>query len=424
MTTSSTFKMARVGHVCNTVLGKMLQTIPKTPGDQEVPYLRAGLLETLSDLAEMPTMYAQDSEVRALGLREGDLIVAEGGDVGRSEMAPRIPQGTIFQNSLHRIRLRASGDIRFVRYALSSIYSSGWLDVLCNRATFGHLTVEKLRHLHIPWPRPSQQAAIADYLDTETNRIDTLITKKHRMIELLEERRRTLITVVVTGCDTPGSWTRSPSNSARYSSSSHHPFQDPNPPRRGDPEMVRLKHLAGLRVECASSGERPYVALEHIASWTGALVDGTELPVRTPSRTGMASVEPGDVLYGKLRPYLAKTWVVDRPALASTELMCMRPRTGVDSRWLGYLTMATPFVGWAVATSEGTKMPRTSWEKVREYRLRFPSDSEQRAIAYYLDTETSHIDTLITKTRQAISLLTERRQALITATVTGESVAE
>ena len=127
----------------------------------------------------------------------------------------------------------------------------------------------------------------------------------------------------------------------------------------------------------------------------------------------MASVEPGDVLFGKLRPYLAKTWVVDRPALASTELICMRPQAGVDSRWLGYLTMATPFVEWAVATSEGTKMPRTSWEKVGDYRPLVPSGSEQRSIADYLDIETGRIDALISKKRRMIELLEERWSAWV-----------
>lgn len=172
--------------------------------------------------------------------------------------------------------------------------------------------------------------------------------------------------------------------------------------------MVPLKRLAELRVDCASTGERPYVALEHIVSWEGSLIDGIDLPVRTHCETGMASVEPGDVLFGKLRPYLAKIWVVDRPALASTELMCLRPRPGVDSRWLGYLTNASPFVGWAVATSEGTKMPRTSWEKVGGFRAWVPSNAEQQRIADYLDIETARIDALISKKRRMIEVVEER----------------
>ncbi len=181
--------------------------------------------------------------------------------------------------------------------------------------------------------------------------------------------------------------------------------------------MVRLKHLARLHTECTSSGTRPYVALEHIDSWTGDLLTSAELPERTPTRAGMVSIEPGDVLFGKLRPYLAKTWLVDRPALASTELLCMRTFDGVESRWFGYLTMTSQFVGWAVATSEGTKMPRTSWEKVGAYRSWLPPEFEQQAIADYLDTETGRIDALISKKRRLVELLRERRRALITAAV-------
>ncbi len=181
--------------------------------------------------------------------------------------------------------------------------------------------------------------------------------------------------------------------------------------------MVRLKHLARLHTECTSSGTRPYVALEHIDSWTGDLLTSAELPERTPTRAGMVSIEPGDVLFGKLRPYLAKTWLVDRPALASTELLCMRTFDGVESRWFGYLTMTSQFVGWAVATSEGTKMPRTSWEKVGAYRSWLPPEFEQQAIADYLDTETGRIDALISKKRRLVELLQERRRALITAAV-------
>ena len=175
---------------------------------------------------------------------------------------------------------------------------------------------------------------------------------------------------------------------------------------------MRLKRLARLHGSCSSSHKRPYVALEHIEGWTGKLIEGVELPVLTPASSGMATTEVGDVLFGKLRPYLAKSWVVDRPALASTELMCIRPGPAVDSRWLGYMMSTVPFVEWATATSDGTRMPRTSWEKIGEYRPRIPSRVEQLAIADYLDTETDHIDALISKKRRLIELLEERWREL------------
>ena len=175
---------------------------------------------------------------------------------------------------------------------------------------------------------------------------------------------------------------------------------------------IRLKRLARLHGSCSSSHKRPYVALEHIEGWTGKLIEGVELPVLTPASSGMATAEVGDVLFGKLRPYLAKSWVVDRPALASTELMCIRPGPALDSRWLGYMMSIVPFVEWASATSDGTRMPRTSWEKIGEYRSPIPSRVEQLAIADYLDTKTDRIDTLIAKKRQLIQLLEERKSLL------------
>jgi len=168
---------------------------------------------------------------------------------------------------------------------------------------------------------------------------------------------------------------------------------------------VRFKAAADLITSCDGSKVRPFVALEHLESGTGRLITDAELADRPASDTGAASVEPGDVLFGKLRPYLAKTWLADRPVFASTELLCLRPRVGIDSRWLTYLVTSGPFVDWAVASSEGTKMPRTSWEKIAEYRIDIPPLDHQCAITDYLDAETARIDALIEKKLRMSSCL-------------------
>jgi type I restriction enzyme S subunit len=182
---------------------------------------------------------------------------------------------------------------------------------------------------------------------------------------------------------------------------------------------VRLKQTADLVTSCVASEARPFVALEHLESGTGRLAADVELPERMPPEIGAASVEPGDVLFGKLRPYLAKSWLADRPVFASTELLCLRPRAGVDSRWLAYLVASSPVVEWAVATSDGTKMPRTSWEKLAEYRIEIPPLARQRAIADYLDRETARIDALIEKKQRMLTLLEEKFLEAVRNQVTG-----
>lgn len=180
--------MTRLGYVCDITLGKMLQTSSSGPHDREVPYLRSGSLDCLDEPRAWRTMYCDPAGLRSYALTEGDLLVAEGGDVGRSEFTPSLQTDAIFQNSLHRLRLRTDGDLRFVRYALESARSSGWLDVLCNKTTFGHLTAEKLRQLRIPWPSSSEQTLVADYLDTVTSGIEKLITRKKHLNDLLDVR--------------------------------------------------------------------------------------------------------------------------------------------------------------------------------------------------------------------------------------------
>ena len=178
--------------------------------------------------------------------------------------------------------------------------------------------------------------------------------------------------------------------------------------------MTRLQHLAKLVMTQGALGERPFVALENVETGTGRLLVNGALPMRSESDIGCAAIEPGDVLFGKLRPYLAKSWLCDQPAYASTELLALRPTDIADSRWLGYLMSSRPLIEWSVATSEGSKMPRTSWEKLRLFSLSsVPSVADQRLIADYLDRETVRIDALILNKVGFQSLLDEKIGSLI-----------
>src|SRR3954466_10710762 len=183
-------------------------------------------------------------------------------------------------------------------------------------------------------------------------------------------------------------------------------------------ELTPLKHVACLKTQVIDPSPRPLIALEHLQSGTGALrPDAPEDPVApTP---GVADVAPGDVLFGKLRPYLAKSWVADRRVRASTELLCLHPLPGIDSRWLGYLVNSGPFIDWAVATSDGAKMPRTSWERMNAFRIAVPSTARQCAIIDYLDRETTRIDEFVDAKKRLAALVQERFHAAIFHEITG-----
>lgn len=151
------------------------------------------------------------------------------------------------------------------------------------------------------------------------------------------------------------------------------------------------------------------VTLEDVGSGTGHLVLEPELG----SPAGQITFEPGEVLFSKLRPYLAKSWLVDRPAHGSNEFLALRPAPTLEARYLLYVTLSEPWLDWAVQTSYGTKMPRTSWAMMADFELPEISLEEQRRIADFLDDQTTRIDNIITARQEQIALLDELTQGTL-----------
>jgi type I restriction enzyme S subunit len=187
----------------------------------------------------------------------------------------------------------------------------------------------------------------------------------------------------------------------------------------------RLKYVVSLRRSRVdgSEDEKPYVGLENIESWTGRLIEESESikeePVSQPSEgTSISNTfEPGDVLFGKLRPYLAKTWIAEFSGRSTTELLVMQPKEA-KSRFLRYVFLWRDFVDSVDASTFGSKMPRADWNFIGNMLVPLPSLEQQDAIADYLDRETARIDALIAAKERLLELLAEKRRALITRAVT------
>lgn len=208
----------------------------------------------------------------------------------------------------------------------------------------------------------------------------------------------------------------------------------------------RLKYLVALRRlrTRTDDGPRPYVGLEDIESGTGRLTNsatagslstssvtdesdrhGAERPHGraassvTDGRDSLGTdFERGDVLFGKLRPYLAKAWVAEFAGRCTTEALVMEPLS-IDSRFLRSICLSPWFVRAVDASTFGSKMPRAEWDFIGNMRVPVPEPDLQRAIADYLDRETAGLDALRATTERTISIITERRAALIAAAVTG-----
>ncbi|MGH8557350.1 MAG: restriction endonuclease subunit S [Methylococcales bacterium] len=260
---------------------------------------------------------------------------------------------------------------------------------------------EHFRQVKVVFPPLDEQIAIAAFLDRETGKIDALISEQQRLIELLKEKRQSVISRAVTKGLNPAA-----------------PMKDSGIEWLGEvPEhwaLKRLKRNLRLLTEKTSQRDNP-VALENVESWSGRFIQTETLF----EGEGIA-FERGDILFGKLRPYLAKAYLTENTGEAIGDFHVLRPTNDIDSRFSQYQILNREFIAIVDGSTFGAKMPRVNWEFLGNIVLTTPPLVEQQTIAAFLDRETAKIDALIAEQQRAITLLQERRAALISAAVTGK----
>ena len=256
-------------------------------------------------------------------------------------------------------------------------------------------------------PDTDEQATIAAALDRETARIDSLIQKKTRFIELLKEKRQALITHAVTKGLDP--------NVKMKDSGVEWIGQVPE-----HWKVARVKRLASLRNERRNdvSTDIIYIGLEDVEAGSGQYKP-TNGSSRQSEDSTVGIFYEGDVLYGKLRPYLRKAIISEMAGCCSTEFLVLRAEK-TEPRWLQEWLLTPDVTHQIVSGCEGAKMPRADWWHIGSIEVAYPDQLEQAQILATLDRETARIDSLMDKAKQSITLLKERRAAFITAAVTGQ----
>lgn len=181
-----------------------------------------------------------------------------------------------------------------------------------------------------------------------------------------------------------------------------------------DWQLTPLKRVLLLVSEkiLSSKSNLSYIGMENVESWSGKLI---------PSQTdveGLANrFQKGDILFGKLRPYLAKVSLATDEGICSTEFLVYRTKTQ-SSNYVRYLLGSKQFINLVDASTYGSKMPRASADFIGVQQIPLPSKQEQTAIAHFLDQKTAQIDAAIAIKEQQIALLKERKQILIQQAVT------
>jgi type I restriction enzyme, S subunit len=182
-------------------LGKMLDTL-KITGENLRPYLRVVDVQWDSiNIDDLPLMDFDEDARCKFRLRAGDLLINEGGSYPGRTAIWSSDLECYYQKALHRLRPRAADTDhpRYFFYLMFWALHTGVFTAGGNEATIEHLPAEKLRRYRFAFPQYEEQSGIAEFLDEQTSRFNSLISAAQRAIDLFQERRSALISAAVTG---------------------------------------------------------------------------------------------------------------------------------------------------------------------------------------------------------------------------------
>lgn len=182
-----------------------------------------------------------------------------------------------------------------------------------------------------------------------------------------------------------------------------------------DWEVRKLKTLTSISEKKRIYNKNEiYIGLENIDSWTGKYIETTE---KVEIESNITLFDSNSVLFGKLRPYLAKVLKPHQSGQCSTEILVFTP-LNIHRDFLFWNFLNTGFIDEVNSSTFGAKMPRANLEFIGNCKLPFPSLDNQVRIANFLNEKCALIDRLVERHQEVIEKLKAYRQSVISETVT------
>lgn len=238
----------------------------------------------------------------------------------------------------------------------------------------------------LPFPPLPEQTAIANYLDAKSEQINRFIAKKEKLIALLKEQKRSLTTEIIQE-------------------------------EAKNVEKIKLKYcVRNVSVQTSQMAKDDiYLGMENVESWTGLYVESEQKDFESQAKM----FQFNDVLFGKLRPYLAKVFLANIKGVCSGEFLVLRPSKKIAPEYLQLVLLDPEFISLVNSSTFGAKMPRADWGFIGNQLISLPSIVQQRQIVAMIKSEGETIDKVIGRIEKEIEKVKELKQSLIAEAVTG-----
>lgn len=361
-----------------------------------------------------PTLRAIEEKERGRRLLSpGDLLIEKSGG-GDNQPVGCVVEfshdfAAVCSNFIGRLPVATGMWPRYWTYVHASLYSSR-LNTLAIKQTTGiqNLDTDAYFNQRVPFPPLDGQRAIADYLDRETARLDALVAVKERVLGLLAEKRRALITRAVTrGLD------------------SRAPFRDSGIPWLGEVpahwETERSRWLFRERDQRSETGEEELLTVSHLTGVTLRSEKDVNM-FEAETTEGYKICLSGDLVINTLWAWMGAMGVSPVNGIASPAYNVYQPGPRLEPSYVDALVRLPVFAQEVTRFSKGVWSSRLRLypEGFFEVFLPVPPLNEQRAIVAHIAMETEKLDELRVATERTTALLKERRSALIAAAVTGQ----
>ncbi len=376
-------------------------------------------------------------QVRRFSLRAGDVLITKDSESWTDIAVPAVVTvdlpDTLCGYHLALVRPGAGCDGAFLARAFSAIGPRDQFQVAANGITRFGLGGDAIRTGHFATPPVKEQRAIATFLDRETAKIDALVAKKERLIELLQEKRAALVTRAVTR----GLLGMRPQEAALESgdASPHSKFKDSGVEWLGEIpahwEVKRLWHLtpSGRRIMYGIVLPGPNVD-DGVPIVKGRDVSADRLRLDRLNRTTFeiesgyvrSRLRGGDLVYA-IRGSIGEVAVVPdelEGANLTQDAARIAYTPASQGRWLLYALKSAAVFAQLESGALGATIRGVNIRDLKRASLPVPGRAEQEAIARFLDDQAAKIDALEANIRDAINRLKEFRTALISAAVTGK----
>ena len=388
-------------------------------GSMEVPFLRvANVQDGFLDLNDIHTIQIPETALDRYLLRPGDVLMNEGGDfdkLGRGCIWNGEIRPCIHQNHVFAVRPHSISSAWLNVYTSSKQANSYFIGRSKQSTNLASISSSNLMDLPVPVAPIVESTQILSFLDHETAKIDTLITKQQRLIELLQEKRQAVISHAVTKGLNPDA-----------------PMKDSGVEWLGlvpaHWELKRLKHISpsltvGIVVDpssyvtddglpCIFGGE----LREGVFDWENSRRISSE----SSTKQSKTQLRAGDLLMVRVGAP-GVTAVVPAQCQGGNCASVMLIRQGLfSSQWL-CCVLNTRIVRFQVEVVQyGAAQEQFNISHAVNFWVPMPPREEQDLIAAALAPELKRTDSLMGKAQHAIDLLQERRSALISAAVTGQ----